>query len=445
MRRVLIPQLGRMWSVRGAVLVAVTTVALFGAASTARAAHTLTVCPAGPPQCQFATVQDALAAASDGDRILIAAGTYVGGFTIDTSVSLIGAGASQTTISGGDPDAVTISPGTSVEIRGLTITAATQTGIVSQGTLTLSYAAVSANGGFCGGCGVTGGIANNGVLTLRNSTVTRNEGIAAGGLSNDGSATIVDSTFDVNEGLFDAGNIQNQGQLELRGSTVSSGRCQYACAFLNTGSGATALIVDTVVSGNTAENVAPITNQFGGSLTIRRSILTGGDGAFGAAGALSNVSGLVTVAHSSITDNTAVATTNGPGAIRNAGTMTLENSTVSGNVALYDGGGLGNYGTMMVRNSTVSGNTALGGGGGGIYNAGSLALRGSTMSDNTAETIGGGILNYGNAELTNSSVTGNSAVQGLNGLFGGGIYNAGTITLRNTGVSGNIPDDCVGC
>jgi pectin methylesterase-like acyl-CoA thioesterase len=94
MRHVLVRRLGV--SGRVAVLAAVAASVLMAAAPAAAA--TLTVCPTGPPVCEFATVQAALAAAHDGDRILIAPGTYAGGFTVGKSVSLIGAGEGQTTV-----------------------------------------------------------------------------------------------------------------------------------------------------------------------------------------------------------------------------------------------------------------------------------------------------------------------------------------------------------
>jgi hypothetical protein len=63
---------------------------------------------------------------------------------------------------------------------------------------------------------------------------------------------------------------------------------------------------------------------------------------------------------------------NGGGGVCNFGTLTLINSTISGNSAGY-GGGILNFGTMTVTNSTVSGNVAsIGpslGDGGGICNS----------------------------------------------------------------------------
>ena len=60
----------------------------------------VTVCPSG---CAFTQVAAAVAVAKDGDTISLAPGTYGGGFTIDKSVKLVGAGAGATIISGGGP------------------------------------------------------------------------------------------------------------------------------------------------------------------------------------------------------------------------------------------------------------------------------------------------------------------------------------------------------
>jgi hypothetical protein len=128
------------------------------------------------------------------------------------------------------------------------------------------------------------------------------------------------------------------------------------------------------------------------------------------------------------------------GGIFNGGTLTLTESTVSGNTA-FVGGGITNVGTLTLTESTVSGNIAFLGG--GITNVGTLTLRESTVSGNTA-SVGGGIANGGTLTLTESTVSGNTATAGLG--FGGGILNSGgTVTLTESTVSGNIPDDCVGC
>jgi hypothetical protein len=140
------------------------------------------------------------------------------------------------------------------------------------------------------------------------------------------------------------------------------------------------------------------------------------------------------------------------GGIANAGTLTLINSTVSGNSAGW-GGGISNGGTLALTNSTVSQNNAIlrfsktqvvGGDGGGISNGwqDTLTLTNSTVSDNGAQNTGGGIYNGGTLTLTHSAVSRNIAQRPLSGITstGGGIYNEGsyaTLTLTHSTVSGN--------
>jgi hypothetical protein len=87
-------------------------------------------------------------------------------------------------------------------------------------------------------------------------------------------------------------------------------------------------------------------------------------------------------------------------------TVTISGLTITGGLACSvncdgEGGGISNSGTLSLVNSTVSGNTACStfgchGNGGGIANAGTLSLSSSTVSGNTAcafctlEGFGGG-------------------------------------------------------
>ena len=74
--------------------------------------------------------------------------------------------------------------------------------------------------------------------------------------------------------------------------------------------------------------------------------------------------------------------------------------------------------TVNISGVTIR-NGGTGGGGGGIFNAGTVTLTNSTVSGNNAGENGGGIYNGdGTVTLTNSTVSGNNA-----GEDGGGISN----------------------
>jgi len=162
--------------------------------------------------------------------------------------------------------------------------------------------------------------------------------------------------------------------------------------------------------------------------------------------------------------------------INNSGTLTLSNSTVTGNWASIPchplllvclsngttyGGGIYNSGTLTVSNSTITGNQAGGGCnanpcsafGGGIYNKGTvMVIKGSTLNGNIAHTActtrlsclvgqGGAFYTLGSTvTLNNSTVTGNSAYRcsGTCGGTGGAIVNgSGIFAMDNSTVSGN--------
>jgi len=88
---------------------------------TAQAGDIFLVCPEGPPACGFATIQEAIAAAQDspGSTIFIRPGEYAGPVIISNSLTLIGSGAHQVTVTKG----IIVAGPFRVELRGMTITA----------------------------------------------------------------------------------------------------------------------------------------------------------------------------------------------------------------------------------------------------------------------------------------------------------------------------------
>ena len=132
------------------------------------------------------------------------------------------------------------------------------------------------------------------------------------------------------------------------------------------------------------------------------------------------------------------STTSG-GGISNSGALTLIDSTLDSNSAPYGGGIDAISGTVIVSSSTFVGNRETGANGGGaIYNhpGSTLTVVNSTFSGNSANS-GGGMRNLGSATVTNSTFSGNSA------SAGGGITNNGTLRLYNSIIANTTGgDDC---
>src|SRR6185369_7247940 len=121
------------------------------------------------------------------------------------------------------------------------------------------------------------------------------------------------------------------------------------------------------------------------------------------------------------------------------GVVTFSGLTISnGNSGAGNGGGVlnNNSGTLSILNSTLTGNAANTGG--GIHNSftGIINVVNSTFSLNTAQAGGGGIANAqtGAVEITNGTFSHNST-----NAQGGGIFNPGStpVLLRNSIVAVN--------
>ena len=129
--------------------------------------------------------------------------------------------------------------------------------------------------------------------------------------------------------------------------------------------------------------------------------------------------------------------------------------TGSGCIPCAGGGGILNAGTLTIENCTISGNLPPSGsdGGGGILNTGTLAIISSTISGNSVfggfnGGIGGGIanLNGGTLTIANSTVSGNNVSEGASDC-GGGIFtdSGSTTSARSTIIAlntGQSPDVC---
>ncbi len=273
-----------------------------------------------------------------------------GALTIGNDLAINGPGAGILTVSGDQESTVFDITGGTVAMSGLTV----------------------ADGAAVGG-ELGGGIANNGDLSLTDLVVTGNSSAA------------------VPNGIFNSGGgIDNQGQMT---------------------------ITDCVVSGNTSP---------------------GGGGGIQNRGAL-------TVADSTLTGNSAGY---GGGGIANLGTMTVESSTFSGNSAGNTGGAIWTFDSMayngqtLVVSCTFNGNSATSGGA-LSSNMGNVTLSSSTISGNTASADGGGIVGDV-GQLANTLIAGNQAASApdLSGTVGEDQGN--NLIGDGDGGSGFVASDLVG-
>jgi parallel beta-helix repeat protein len=261
-------------------------------------------------------------------------------------------------------------------------------------------------------------VSENGALTLVGVTVrSGTTDDFGGGLLNRGRSTLINSIVTQNTARSGGGGISNRNNAD-RGPTARPGvlvvassaiTCNVAGFFggggiLNEG---TLVFTDSILSFNTADNFEPVSPKCGD--VTRVEDLNGGGGG-----------------------------------LMNRGTATLEHSLVSSNVGNFTvaettgGGGIANFAgaTLSVTNTTISGNLAKSQGG-GIDNAGSLSLRFVTIADNLVvqpegTARGGGI----------RSETGDFADTPPASLF---VENSIVIDNRvRSGSAQPIPNDCDG-
>ncbi len=256
-----------------------------------------------------------------------------------------------------------------------------------------------------------GGILNKGVLTLEHVVVTENQ--------------------------------TGKGDLGMNGPSESSGG-----------------------SGGRGGSGGGILNESGANLTIRQSTISKnltGDGGRGGEGG----TGVNAIGHfPNGGDGGAGGPSGNGGGIYNAGTLTIEGSTISGNFTGRggeggtgaigtgeveefspgrggDGGEGGNSGEQYEKNTGY--NSDLSSGGGGVYNAGSLTVVNSTINGNGTGAggtgggsgAGGGPSKYGYFADSGRAGTGGGAGRG------GGILtvSSGPVHLTNVTVYGNRTGD----
>lgn len=459
---------------RAAVLLAATLVVPLEFGATGASAATVTVCPSG---CAFTHIAPAIAAATSGDTVTVARGTYHGGFAIDKDLTLRGAGALETTIRGGGPVITVGKAGATTEptvsIRDVTITGGATHASLGQAytalgggvwvppaaslgagaTVTITRSVITHNiaapatsidaGLPCGPSGECrfahaggGGIASWGTVTLHETTVSHNE--AAGAFTSDADG---------------AGIYIPQGALTVEHSVVTGNRAIAAppdgrfaegggimvdTSFSPTGTSCTLVVRNSVVSNNRATLTSTLPS-FAGGAVIQMSANAGGI----------HVGDDIptTVTNTAIDDNSTTAT------------------DPEGEASAIDGGVNVGDSPLVMRNTQVDGNrskttsattTDVGATGdaieldgpGTISDTRIVGNRSTSVSPGGAAAAAGalGVFNFnGDPKLVvvrNSVITGNvteaRTATGSATVLGGGVFNNSLLLMRSVRVSGNV-------
>jgi hypothetical protein len=228
------------------------------------------------------------------------------------------------------------------------------------------------------------------------------------------------------------GGILNSGKLTLRNVSVSQN-------FSYDGPGAGIrnqgqLVVNNCrVSENTGPQGGGIYNA--GTLTVTNSVLKGNvtAGSIDSGAGIYNEQGATAMLSNSsfITNTTQIG-----GGVFNLGQLTVQNCSFSDNIAAASGGGINNAGNAMVQDSTFSGNFVSGGGGGGIRNAAILTVSNCVFTANVA-FFGAGVGTGDHDRQADTKVIDSIITDGV-AAKGGGFYSAGLLTVERCVVADNL-------
>jgi CSLREA domain-containing protein len=284
--------------------------------------------------------------------------------------------------------------------------------------------------------GVPGSPTSISGFTIRNGDIIDTDG--GGGIRNGAPVlNVTGCVFRANKVTGTTGSRQGGGLLNA-GGTVNVTNCTFVdCVAASRGGGifnnGTLNMVDSALAGNVA-GTSNVSGQ-GGAIIAGSNTTT-------------------SVTNSVFLDNFAGER---GGAILAAGTsFTVFGCSIADNKAGGNGGGISNFGTCNVVSSTIYGNASghpagggfIGAGGGIEIASGTLTLTNSTISGNTTDESGGGIFNSATLNVTNTTVAGNVATGQAGGPpAGGGIHSLPmmvgmfstnpTVNIKSSIVAGN--------
>ena len=390
----------------------------------------------------YSTIQSAVNAASSGDTIQIAAGTY--NEDVDTKgkdLSLIGAGSAKVTINAsGNDSAITVDQGESVYLEGVTLTGSDQG---------VNVVASTFEGADIEIYGMTGDSAGGGFLISKGAAVDVSDclvrGISVGNSAYGGAVFLSESTASFSSCTFKNNDSYQGGGLYVTASTIELTDCiikgnssTLKGGGLQLRQGSDATLLRTEVSANESDDQ-------GGGVNIEDSDLS--------------------CQNCSVLDNIAGSSGGGvavDGALSAGTTFSGKNSVISGNQSVGAGGGLYVWDAKLTLSGELSDNSISGDGkGAGLYygkakltltdldvsghsagdggaifvssTATKVVASGGTWSDNSSSSDGGVLYSGAPLELTDTVVQNNSAV----GAGGGVFVDSQTTTVDGATFTGN--------
>ena len=342
-----------------------------------------------------------------------------------------------------------------LELTGVTITldsdgtrAAYQGGgIFNAGTLAMTGGSITGGGRLSGNLyRHGGGIYNTGVLTIEGVTISNfYTGNYGGGIYNNNGETAADFVTIKDCIITDCGSEQvgsgictYKGKLKLENVDIIGGTA-------NTNTGIYCYMSKLTIIGGKIEGFkkAAILTSSSGELKMDGTTVSGNTSTSSCGGV--DVHCPFEIKNCTITGNETKYWSNnqnGGGLYIGNCTGTITNTTISGNTASADGGGIYIFGTadVTITDCIIKDNTATTGGGGGIYiddSTATLKMEGGEISGNTAGGDGGGVaVNKGTFTLENGTISGNGAAYGAGVHVNGG----GKFTMTGGTISDNTAD-----
>ncbi len=399
-------------------------------------AASYTVCPAGPPQCNFKTIQAAVDAAHNGDTIKVAAGTYTdvharprrdilstGSVTqvvyINRSIAIQGGYTSTNFTEEPNPAINVTTLDAQQKGRVFYITGAANVTIETLVIINGNAADLRGDPFFDTAGG--GLYAISATITLRNNRIFSNTALMSGGglfiycsdsqlignmISNNDLTFVSPSGFPVGAGLFVL-----DGKATLISNTISDNGGYYASAFLIDSS--EAMLINNTVSRNQNGGVLAYTNQ---GAIVMQNRFTDNNGPCGLAIGGSNAE---------VIGNTFLNNHLSGVCLSANDNSRLEQNIIEGN----SGDGLYvSQSSPVLANNTITGNAGYEGGGLYLWLS-KPTLINNLIADNKTQTSGSGLyLRDSSAQLLHTTIVSNT------GGDGSSIYLTGTssIALTNT-------------